>query len=44
MDFVQPPWWVMLLTPALILLQLAWYVGVTVLLIRIWRKVRHLPG
>ncbi len=30
--------------PVIFFLQLAWYVGVTVLLVRIWRKVRHLPG
>jgi len=27
-----------------VLLQLAWYVGVAVMLYKIWRKVRHLPG
>ena len=26
------------------LLQLAWYVAVPVMLYKIWRKVRHLPG
>jgi hypothetical protein len=30
--------------PLLLLVQLAWYIGATVLLVRIWRKVRHLPG
>jgi hypothetical protein len=25
-------------------LQIAWYVGVVVLLLKIWLKVRHLPG
>jgi len=30
--------------PLLFFLQPAWCVGVTVLLVRIWRKVRHLPG
>lgn len=24
--------------------QVAWYIGVLVLLFRIWQKVRHLPG
>jgi hypothetical protein len=28
----------------LMLLNLAWYLTVLVLLFRIWRKVRHLPG
>jgi hypothetical protein len=36
---------VMFLPFALIsLLQLVWYVGVTVMLYKIWRKVKHLPG
>jgi hypothetical protein len=26
------------------LLSLAWYVGVLVLLFKIWQKVKHLPG
>jgi hypothetical protein len=31
--------------PALFaLISLAWYVGVIVLLVKIWKKVRHLPG
>jgi hypothetical protein len=30
--------------PILFVAQLAWYVAVTVLLIKIWRKVKHLPG
>ena len=25
-------------------LQFAWYVAVTVLIVKIWRKVKHLPG
>ena len=25
-------------------MSLAWYVAVLVLLVRIWRKVKHLPG
>jgi hypothetical protein len=26
------------------LLQFAWYVGVAVMLYKIWQKVKHLPG
>ena len=26
------------------LVTLAWYVGVIVLLVKIWQKVKHLPG
>ncbi|MFN7915712.1 MAG: hypothetical protein U0Q55_10270 [Vicinamibacterales bacterium] len=44
MDLVQPPLWMMLLTPAILVLQIAWSVGVTILLVRIWRKVKQLPG
>lgn len=43
MDLVQPPLWMMLLTPAFLVLQIAWYVGVTILLVMIWRKVKRLP-
>jgi hypothetical protein len=28
----------------LIAVQIAWYVMVTVMLFKIWRKVKHLPG
>ena len=28
----------------LVAIQIAWYVGVIVLLYRIWKKVKHLPG
>jgi hypothetical protein len=34
----------MLIPLALGLISLGWYVVVIVLLYRIWRKVRHLPG
>jgi hypothetical protein len=44
MDLAQPsPLWSVI--PALFfLIQVIWYVGITVLLLKIWRKVRHLPG
>ena len=42
--FENPPLWMMMLTPALFILQMAWYAATTVLLVRIWRKVKHLPG
>jgi hypothetical protein len=32
------------LVTALAAVQVAWYVGVAYLLLRIWQKVRHLPG
>jgi len=35
----------MLVVPVLLAaVSLAWYVAVTVLLVKIWKKVRHLPG
>jgi hypothetical protein len=41
MDFQPAPF--LLLAP-IAALQFAWYVGVIVLLFKIWRKVKHLPG
>lgn len=41
MDFQPAP--LMLVAP-LVALQFAWYVGVMVLLFKIWGKVRHLPN
>jgi hypothetical protein len=29
---------------AILLVTLAWYVGVIVMLFKIWQKVKHLPG
>lgn len=41
MDNMLPVFWVV---PALFaLVSVAWYVGVIVLLVKIWGKVRHLP-
>ena len=44
MDMVEIPLWATVLTPVMFFVQLAWYVGTAVLLVRIWRKVKHLPG
>jgi hypothetical protein len=44
MDLVQvTPFFPLLFLP-LMLVSLAWYVGVIVLLYKIWQKVKHLPG
>jgi hypothetical protein len=44
MDVIQPPSWMLAITAAMTLFQFAWWVIVIVMLFRIWRKVRHLPG
>jgi hypothetical protein len=44
MNFIEPPAFMFWLAPLVMLAQLAWYVGASVLLFQIWRKVRHLPG
>jgi hypothetical protein len=42
MDMMPAPTWLLYVTPLLVAVQFAWYIGRSVLLIRIWRKVRHL--
>lgn len=44
MDLAQAPVFVPLLFLPLMLVSLAWYLGVIVLLYKIWQKVKHLPG
>jgi membrane protein YdbS with pleckstrin-like domain len=44
MDFAQPPIWISFASAFLFIFQLMWSVGVIVMLYRIWRKVKHLPG
>lgn len=44
MDMVEVPLWAQLLTPAMLFIQLAWYAVVIIFLVRIWQKVKHLPG
>ncbi|HEX7795505.1 MAG TPA: hypothetical protein VF456_14185 [Vicinamibacterales bacterium] len=44
MDILQPPSWMLAINAAMILFQFAWWGIVLVMLFRIWRKVRHLPG
>jgi hypothetical protein len=44
MDIVQPPMWVSLISVGMMVFQLAWWIGVTVMLFKIWQKVKHLPG
>lgn len=45
MDFIEPPvFWIGFLTFGMFFVQLAWYVGVSFALWKIWCKVRHLPG
>jgi hypothetical protein len=42
MDYSAPPAWLAAVAPILVLLQLTWYVATAVLLVKIWRKVKHL--
>ena len=44
MDYVQPPIWISFISIGMMGLQLAWYIGVGVMLYRIWHKVKHLQG
>jgi len=44
MDLIEPSSLVPFLFLPLMLLSLVWYVGVIVLLYKIWQKVKHLPG
>lgn len=44
MNTVDPPLFLSVIAPLLALIQVVWYVAITVLLVRIWRKVKHLPG
>jgi hypothetical protein len=44
MNTVDPPILLSVIAPLLALLQVMWYVAITVLLLKIWRKVKHLPG
>jgi hypothetical protein len=40
----QPPSWMLAVSAGMALFWFAWWVIVLVMLFRIWRKVRHLPG
>ena len=44
MDPAFFPFIPLLFAAVLGLVSVAWYVGVTVLIYKIWKKVKHLPG
>jgi hypothetical protein len=43
MNYATPPTLLLLFPALLFLIQVAWYVGMTVLMVKIWNKVRRLP-